>query len=238
MKSEVLALKQLGIIIPVYNEKDNIGITLESINNKVKTPHKIYIVYDFDEDNTVPVVRQYQDRGSFDVKLVKNPDRGVLNAIKCGFSEAKEKLVLVTMADLSDDYNVVDEMCALADIGYDIVCGSRYMKGGRQVGGPLLKKLMSYTACITLKYLAGIPTHDATNSFKLYKKALLDDINIESEGGFELGLEIVVKAHLKGCRITEVPCYWFDRQHGQSRFKLVRWTPKYLKWYILAFRGA
>ncbi|MGD0785813.1 MAG: glycosyltransferase [Sedimentisphaerales bacterium] len=225
----------LGVIIPVYNEGANIEATLLAIEQKIHTPHRIYIVYDFDEDNTLPVSKKMQQQG-LPIELLKNPVRGVTNAIKAGLRNASENYLLVTMADLSDDYSVVDQMCQLMSQGYDIVCGSRYMKGGKQIGGPFFKKLLSRTAGISLKYLAGLPVHDATNSFKLYKKSMVDKIDIQSENGFEIGMEIVVKAHFSGYKVTEVPCTWTDRTAGQSRFRILKWMPKYLRWYFYALK--
>jgi glycosyltransferase involved in cell wall biosynthesis len=226
----------LGIIIPVYNEAENIANTLRAIEEKVRTPHVLYIVYDFDEDNTLPVVNRFVKEG-IDVRFVKNAVRGVVNAIKTGLREAGERYLLVTMADLSDDYAVVDNMCNLMNKGYDVVCGSRYMKGGKQIGGPLLKKTISRAADVSLRYIAGLPTHDATNSFKLYRKTMLNAIEVESDGGFEIGMEIVVKAHFSGFKVTEFPCVWKEREKGKSRFKILKWMPKYLKWYFYAMRG-
>ena len=226
----------INIVIPVYNEGDNIVKTLEDIEAKVKVRYQILIVYDFDEDNTLPAVREYnKDRGN--VSLVKNTyGRGVLNAIKTGFDTVEDGVVLVSMADLSDEYADVEGMFEKINEGYDIVCGSRYVKGGGQVGGPWFKKLLSRMAGVSLFYLAGVPTHDVTNSFKMYTKKVLNDVEIESDGGFELGMEIVVKAFAKGYRITEVPTVWRDRSAGESRFRLCKWLPKYLKWYWYAVR--
>lgn len=138
------------------------------------------------------------------------------------------------MADMSDDYADVDKMYRLIEEGYDIVCGSRYVKGGGQVGGPFIKKSLSRAAGLSLKLIAGVPTHDSTNSFKLYRRKVIDTFEIESDGGFEIGLELVVKAHIAGFRIAEIPTIWHDREKGKSRFKIIQWSPKYLKWYFHA----
>ncbi len=228
-------IKPIGIVIPVYNEGENIGDTINAIEEKIKTPHRIYIIYDFDEDNTIPAVKEFFKNG-IDLKLVKNPVKGVVNAIKTGLREAEEDYLLVTMADLSDDYRVVDSMYELMTKEYDIVCGSRYMKGGKQIGGNLAKKTLSRIAGVSLKYITGLPTHDATNSFKLYRKSMLDIIDIESDGGFEIGMEVAIKAHFAGFKVTEVPCVWMDRQKGISRFKIIKWAPKYLRWYFYALK--
>lgn len=225
----------LGIIIPVYNEGANIEATLLAIEQKVHTPHNTYIVYDFEEDDTLPVVEKMQAKG-LPVELLKNPLPGVAHAIKTGFMNAPDDYLLVTMADLSDDYSISDRMCQLMSDGYDLVCGSRYMKGGRQIGGPFFKKFLSRTAGLSLKFFAGLPVHDVTNSFKLYRKSMLDKMDMQSEDGFEIGMEITVEAHLAGYKITEVPCTWKHRQGGRSRFKLTKWLPKYLQWYLFALK--
>lgn len=141
------------------------------------------------------------------------------------------------MADLSDSLEIVDDMYQKILEGYDVVCGSRYMKGGKQIGGPLLKGLMSRTAGISLHLLTGINTHDISNSFKMYSRKLLNNITIESNGGFELGMEIAVKAYSMGYKITEIPSTWRDRSNGESRFKLFQWLPKYLHWYFYALKN-
>lgn len=183
------------------------------------------------------MVREHAGDYPFEINLVLNTiGRGALNAIKMGMRTATSGMVLVMMADSSDRLDVVDSMCALMSRGYDIVCGSRYMRGGRQNGGPLLKGLFSRTAGLSLHMLTRIPTHDVTNSFKLYRKSMLDRIEIESTGGFELGLEICVKAYAAGYRIGEVPSEWFDREEGKSNFHMWRWLPHYLHWYFWCIR--
>ena len=107
------------------------------------------------------------------------------------------------------------------------------MRGGRQIGGPPLKRLMSRTAGLTLHWFAGVPTHDPTNNFKLYSRRFLEATPIESTAGFELALELTVKATLDGRPVAEVPTTWRDRTAGQSNFKLRKWLPHYLHWYAV-----
>ena len=233
-----MTFDSVQIIIPVYNEGENIAKTIGEIEDKIATPHETLIVYDFDEDNTIPVENEIvAQRNMRNISLLKNRyGKGVLNAIRTGFDSAKDGVVLVVMADSSDDLSVVDSMFEKINQGYDIVCGSRYMKGGKQVGGPIIKGLLSRVACRSLHIITGISTHDITNSFKMYRKSVLDDIEIESSGGFEIGMEVVVKAFFKGHRITEVPTLWRNRTAGQSRFKLRKWLPNYMRWYIFSIK--
>ena len=159
-----------------------------------------------------------------------------MNALKSGFDQVKSGPCLVVMGDLSDDLGIVDGMLEKYKEGFKVVCGSRYMEGGRQEGGPLLKRTLSWLAGVTLHRFFRFPVHDVTNNFKLYDKALLEEITLESRGGFELAMEITVKAFKKGYPICEIPAVWKDRTAGQSHFKLFKWLPHYLKWYFFAIR--
>jgi hypothetical protein len=109
------------------------------------------------------------------------------------------------------------------------------MRGGRQIGGPRLKRLLSRAAGLTLHWFAGVPTHDATNNFKLYSRRFLDSVTIESSAGFELALELTVKATAEGWQIAEIPTTWRDRTSGKSNFRMRKWLPHYLHWYRSAF---
>ena len=118
--------------------------------------------------------------------------------------------------------------------GAAVVCASRYVRGGAQHGGPWLKGLLSRMAGLSLHWLAGLPTHDPTNSFKAYRRDFLRRTPIESGAGFVLALELTVKAHFAGERVEEVPAQWWDRTAGRSRFRLFAWLPLYLRWYVWA----
>jgi dolichol-phosphate mannosyltransferase len=229
---------RLSVVCPVYNEGANIGRQLEELALGIPLPIEVLLVYDRDEDDTLPVARAKAAGLPFEVRLVKNRfGHGALNAIRTGFLEARSDAILVVMADLSDDLRAVLPMHRLLEEGNDVVCASRYMPGGRQIGGPRLKNFLSRTAGKSLHLLTGLPTHDVTNSFKMYRTSFLRSLSLESSGGFEIGMEIVVKAFVGGARIAEVPSTWTDRVAGKSRFRLWRWLPSYLRWYLYAFRG-
>jgi glycosyltransferase involved in cell wall biosynthesis len=225
----------VDFVMPVYNEGPNIARALEELHHHVRLPMRVLVVYDFDEDDTLPVVRGLLPRYP-SVRLVKNTlGRGVLNAVRAGIASTTAETVIVTMADLSDDLTVVPRMVELIRAeGFDIVCASRYMKGGHQIGGPRLKKFLSWMAGVSLHWLTGIPTHDATNAFRAYRRGVLLESPIESQAGFEYSLEITAKAYARGRRITEVPSTWRDRSAGTSRFELGKWLPHYLRWYFYA----
>jgi dolichol-phosphate mannosyltransferase len=227
-----------SVIVPVFNEADNIGRFCWKAIRELPAGYELLICYDFDEDSTLPALARIPpDEKPPRVHLIRNRlGRGVRYAIEAGMRAAKAPVVVVTMADLSDDFAPVAEMVSLVEGGADVVCASRYMREGRQKGGPWLKSRLSRIAGRTLRILSGVPTHDPTNSFKAYKREFLERTPIESRVGFCLAMELTVKAHFAGGRVEEVPASWSGRLSGQSRFRLFSWLPHYLHWYLWALR--
>ena len=229
------AAPELSIVVPVYNEGESVVPVLRALTTAVSVPHEILVVYDFDGDTTIPVI----DRLHGEIPSIRGHrndlGRGVINAMKAGIAASTGPYVLISMADGSDDPFVINGMLDLAHDGADVVAASRYMPGGHQIGGPPLKRAMSRVAGLTLHWFAGVPTHDPTNNFKLYSRRFLNSIQIESTAGFELALELTVKATVSGRKVAELPTTWRDRTAGKSNFRLRKWLPHYLRWYITAF---
>ncbi|MBI2215257.1 MAG: glycosyltransferase [Acidobacteria bacterium] len=227
-----------SVVVPVYNEGANIARFFDRAIETLPVDGEILIVYDFDGDDTVPAIAALSpDRIPLGMRTVKNElGRGVRFAIEAGMRAARAPVVVVMMADLSDDFPKVEEMVRLVEEGAQVACASRYMEGGRQIGGPFIKGLMSRMAGLSLFWLDALPVHDPTNSFKAYSRAFLETTPIESEQGFALAMELTVKAHAAGGRVEEVPATWLDRTEGKSRFKVLAWLPIYLRWYGLALR--
>ena len=227
------AFLRISIILPVYNESENIEEQIKQIEEAVKIDHEILIIYDFDDDNTIDTVKKLQKRYS-SLRLVKNIiGPGLINAIKTGLEKCHGELVVVMPADLSDRPKTINKMYQKIIDGCDIVCATRYAKGGKKIGGGILKTSLSRLAGLSTPLLLGISTTDIANGFKMYRKEVLKNIKIESTGGWEFSMEIVVKANCLGFKICEVPTVWRDRISGKSKFKLLKWLPKYIRWYLL-----
>jgi hypothetical protein len=140
------------------------------------------------------------------------------------------------MSDLSDNPKDIDKMVRIIESGYSLVCASRYSSGGKRLGGQRIKGLLSFIACKTLKIITGIPTNDATNAFKCFRREILQRIEIESKYGYELPLELTVKAMSLKLPISEIPTIWRERRSGKSKFKLFVLLPNYFRWYLFACR--
>ena len=106
------------------------------------------------------------------------------------------------------------------------------MPGGRQEGGPRLKRALSRVAGLTLHHVGGMPIHDSTSNYKIYQRQFLRTVKVESKAGFELALELCVKAYRRRLPLAEVPTVWADRTAGASRFSLERWLPQYMRWFV------
>lgn len=224
----------LDIIIPVYNEGDNILPVLESFKRHVRTSCRVWICYDHESDNTLPVVRAYP-QDAFAIQLLKNRGRGALGAVLSGFESSTAPAVLMYPAD--DDYNApqIDLMMGKFREGCEIVVASRFIPGGCMKGCPWLKALLVRSSAFVLHRFARLPTCDPTNGLRVFSRRVLDTIPIESTVGFAYSIELLVKAHRLGWRIGEVPASWFERRAGKSRFQVLKWVPQYLKWLLYAF---
>jgi glycosyltransferase involved in cell wall biosynthesis len=225
---------ELDIVIPVYNEGRNIQATLAALGSSLTTRTRVLICYDSPDDDTLPAIRENPHPG-LAVELVRNRGRGAHSAVMTGFAASTAPFVLMYPAD--DDYNaaMVDPMVALARGGCDIVCASRFMPGGAMVGCPPLKAALVRAANFTLHYFARLPSTDASNGFRMFSRRVIDRIYVESDRGFCYSIELLVKAHRLGWPVAEVPVRWFERRHGQSRFRVFQWLPAYLRWYAYAF---
>jgi glycosyltransferase involved in cell wall biosynthesis len=226
---------RVSIVIPAYNEDANIVPALDRIFEGVLLPAEVLVVVDSPEDSTVPVVEEYQ-RIEPRLRWLHNTyGRGPANAIRFGIDSARSKVAVVTMADGCDDPQQIDDLVRLVERGVAVAAASRYMPGGAQVGGPLVKGMLSSLAGRSLRVFARIGTRDATNSYKAYSIDFVRQVGIESRAGFEIGIELTAKARRARLPVAEIPTIWLDRREGVSNFRLAKWIPKYLRWYIFAF---
>jgi glycosyltransferase involved in cell wall biosynthesis len=221
----------LEIIIPVFNEGDKILKLMELFQNNIKNKFRVLFCYDLDDDN----ILRYYDKlkeFKFDISLIKNPSRGPCSAIKEGFKSGNSDCVIVYPADDFINFNILDEMYNKFMNGSHIVAASRFVKGGSMKGCPLVKSILVRTASFTLYYFSSIPIRDASNGFRLFSRQLLNEVNIESKVGFAYSLELLAKCNRLKYKISEIPAQWEERSVGSSRFKVFKWLPQYLKWYI------
>ena len=225
----------VSVVIPAYQEGEGVVPVLRLLGEAVSLPCEIVIVVDSPDDSTVPFVEQLALTDPRVRVAINTYGRGPANAIRFGIHAAQAPVVVVTMADGCDDPFQIDQLTRLVDRGVVVAAASRYARSGQQVGGPWIKGFISRMAGLSLYHVARVGTRDATNSFKAYSKSFIDKVGIESDQGFEIGIELVAKARRYRMPVAEIPTIWLDRAFGTSNFKLVAWLPRYLKWYFYAF---
>ena len=232
MKNQVDVPPNVSIVIPAHFEGDSIRKGLLDLIDSVSSTFEILVVVDSDKDSTIVPVQKLQiDNPQLKV-LVNTYGPGPANAIRFGIENSMGRAVVVTMADGCDDPRQVDELANLVFRGVVIAAASRYMPGGQQVGGPRFKRILSKIAGLSFALFSGVGTRDATNSFKAYDREFLESVGVDSRDGFEIGIELTAKAKRKNLSVAEIPTTWIDRSYRESKFKLAKWIPKYVSWYL------
>jgi len=223
----------IDIVIPVYNEGENILSLLKAFDREVHSRVRILICYDHDDDTTLAAINKISSR--FDIVLVKNSGKFAHSAVLTGFQYSTAPAVISYMAD--DDYNagLIDKMVELFWRGNDVVCASRFIPTGSMVGCPWPKDFLVRAVSFSLYHFGRLPSHDATNAFRLFSNRLLGSVKVESNKGFTYSLELLAKSHRMGLKIAEIPAQWFERAQGKSRFQVFRWATAYLRWYFYVF---
>ncbi len=224
-----------SIIIPARDEGARITGVLDRLLRWLPPGCEVLVVVDRPDDSTRAAMAAYRDREPAVACLVSSYGPGPANAIRYGMDAASAAVAVVTMADGCDDPRQAADLIRLVEGGAAVAAASRYMPGGRQLGGPLLQGMLSRAAGRSLHLLAGLGTRDATNSFKAYATEFVRAAGIDSTSGFEVGIELTAKARRLRRPVAEIPTTWLGRTAGESHFRLARWLPAYLRWYRFSF---
>jgi dolichol-phosphate mannosyltransferase len=226
---------RVSVVIPAYNEGEAIVPCLDRIFAGVTLPCEVLVIYDDPADSTVSYLEKYARDEPRLLPVLNELGPGPARAIRWGIEHARAPVAVVTMADGSDDAEQIHELSKLVERSVVVAAASRYMSGGQQIGGPIVKSSLSRIAGQSLYWFGRVGTRDATNSFKAYSTDFVRQVGIESDAGFEIGIELVAKARRYRLPVAELPTIWLERGHGQSNFKVMRWLPRYLRWYRFAF---
>ena len=211
------------IIIPTYNEKENI----ENIIRKVfslETQFNILIIDDGSPDNTAQIVKNLQNEFSNKLFIEERTGKlGLGTAYIHGFKWALKNnydFIFEMDADFSHDPEYLPRLLhACTNGGGDLAIGSRYVKGVNIVNWPMSRLLMSYFASKYVKTITGMPINDSTAGFKCYSRKVLEKINLDSIEfvGYAFQIEMKFKSWKYGFKIKEVPVIFTDRQEGSSK---------------------
>ncbi len=228
---------KLSIVIPAYNEEGSIAETIEGIESafeKVNIDHEIFVVNDNSKDGTLGVLEALAKKYpalKYETNMGPN---GFGYAVRYGLERFSGDCVAVMMADLSDSpYDLIRYYTTMLEGNYDCVFGSRFMKGGKLIDYPFVKKVINRIANFIIKMTMGIKYNDTTNAFKLYKKEVIEGVKPILAPHFNLTIELPLKAIIRGYSYTVVPNSWTNRKYGVSKLKIKEMGSRYF--FILVY---
>ncbi|MBI2101428.1 glycosyltransferase [Candidatus Woesearchaeota archaeon] len=225
-----------SIVIPAHNESENLVRLLKSACSalqKTNEKFEIIAVNDNSTDDSLEMLKSLkrQIKEVVIVNRTKNP--GVGYAIREGLGNAKGDVIITMDGDLSHDPSEIPKFLGLLN-GYDMVCGSRYIKGGKAdmaLGRVVISGLFNFV----FRVLIGLPIRDFTSGYRAYKREVVKKIRLKSKT-FGIYIEIPIKAHLAGFRLAEIPISYHKREFGKSNLNYFRQGPEYFKVIFEALR--
>ena len=228
---------KLSIVIPAYNEEESISETVEQIEEafaKVNIEHEIFIVNDNSKDGTLEVLKQLAQKYPSVKYETNNGPNGFGYAVRYGLERFSGDCVAVMMADLSDSpYDLIRYYTTMIEGNYDCVFGSRFIKGGKVIDYPWVKKIINRIANFIIRMVMRIKYNDTTNAFKLYKREVIDGVKPILSPHFNLTIELPLKAIIRGYTYTVVPNSWTNRKYGVSKLKIKEMGSRYF--FILVY---
>lgn len=228
---------KLSIVIPAYNEAESIGETIEelvSVLSQKQLAYEILVVNDNSKDNTLEVLETLKLKYPSLNYVTNAGPNGFGYAVRFGLERFSGDCVAVMMADLSDSpHDLVKFYDTMLAGDYDCVFGSRFMKGGKTIDYPAVKKVINRVANAIIRMVMNIKYNDTTNAFKLYKRHTIEGLKPFLSPHFNLTIELPLKAIIRGFNFAVVPNSWTNRKYGESKLKIREMGSRYF--FILMY---
>jgi dolichol-phosphate mannosyltransferase len=230
---------KLSIVIPAYNEEKNIGKCLDElrrvVRDKYHLPYEIIVVNDNSRDGTEGVVRAQMTEDPAIRVVTRTPPGGFGRAVRSGIEAVGGDVVVIYMADLSDDPEDVVAYYRKIGEGYDCVYGSRFIEGSEVVNYPPLKRFVNRLVNRFVKFLFWTPFNDLTNAFKAYRTSVIRDCGPYRSSHFNITLEMSLSALIRSYHIAQVPIRWYGRTWGSSNLRMREMGRRYLSTLLMMF---
>ena len=224
-------MMKLDIIIPIYNEDENIVRLLKALEDEVVCNFRVLLCYDSESDKTLKYVKKSSVINK-EILLIRNPKQGPNSAIIEGINSSKAEIILIYMADDFENIKLINNMINLIERGNELIMPSRFITGGKMLGAKKIKKMITIIGSYLIYYLARIPFKDCTNAFKMFSANLKDKIKLDSTTGFTFALELTAKSYFLNLKIIEIPSIWIETKNRKSNFKVYKWLPYYIYWLM------
>jgi dolichol-phosphate mannosyltransferase len=218
-------ISEIGVILPTYREAENIANLIDEIEN-LQLNTSILVIDDSSPDRTAETVKNLQKKYSNILLCVRPRKRGLGTAITDGFKiflalKPAPKFIVTMDADYSHNPKAVPQLLSKMQSGCGIVIGSRYCRGGKIAGWPYTRKIISRTANVVAKFLVGLKLRDCTSGFRCYSTRFLKlAIGSLHSQTYEIQIETVRQALLRGFSVKESPILFVNRKRGKSKLTL------------------
>ncbi|HCO24427.1 MAG: cell wall biosynthesis glycosyltransferase [Gimesia sp.] len=229
---------KLSVLIPAYNEEQNIGKCLaeiQSVLRKEHIPYEIIVVNDNSTDGTAEIVLEKIKTDSAIHLENRTLPSGFGRAIRSGLSVVQGDVVIIYMADQSDDPNNLVDYYRKIEEGYDCVFGSRFIQGSHVENYPHFKRFVNRIVNTVMKYMFWTRFNDLTNAFKAYRTEVIEDCGPYHASHFNITLEMSLGALIRKYNIAEIPINWYGRTWGCSNLHLREMGRKYLSTLLMMF---
>jgi dolichol-phosphate mannosyltransferase len=229
-------MPEVSVVLPTYNERDNIGPLIEAILANLDWPTQIIVVDDDSPDGTWQVVQEMAANDERIELLRRTEERGLTSALNAGIARARGDVIAWMDCDLSMPPEKLPELVkALAK--FDLAIGSRYVKGGKDAGHSFVGRAFSWVMNFCTALLLGFAIRDYTSGFIAAKREVFDQINLRGDYG-EYCIDLLHRARKKGFKIQEIPYYFVPRESGQSKTATRVWDyfRRGIKYVILVLR--
>ncbi len=228
----------LSIVIPAYNEEKNIAVTLQGLLKTLQAEEidcELIVANDSSDDGTADVVREFMaDEPS--VRLVdRRLPRGFGRAIRDGLEAVTGDVVVIYMADQSDDPDDVVAYYRKIQEGYDCVFGSRFIKGSEVQNYPKVKLFCNRVVNHVMKWMFWTRFNDLTNAFKAYRTHVIRECGPYRGCHFNITIEMSLSALIRRYNIAEMPIKWQGRTWGSSNLRLRQMGRRYLETLLMLF---
>jgi len=223
---------KISFLIPCRNEEKNIGILVPRLLKTYKNlVNEIIILNDGSRDGTKNAAMSLRKKYGRKVKLInRKAPHGVGHSLQEGIKKVNPKSdwILTMDADFLDNVGDIKKFINAVNKGYDGAIGSRFLNRHSLVNYPIQKKIANRAYHAAMRIVFGLRHRDVTNNFKFYKREIFDSIKLKA-GNFAVNAETGILPIVKGYKIVEVPVVWKERDHGRSKFAVLKVGPGYLK---------
>lgn len=221
----------LSLIIPAYNEDQNIARTVADLQQTLRAeaiPYEILIVNDNSRDGTENVIRELMQSDTAVRTVKRTPPGGFGRAIRSGLDAATGEIVVIVMADSSDHPSDVVAYYRKICEGYDCVFGSRFVKGAKVVDYPRGKLIVNRIVNKLMQWMFRCPFNDLTNAFKAYRMDVIRESGPFHSCHFNITIEMSLSALIRKYSIAQIPISWTGRTWGSSNLRIGEMGRRYL----------